>query len=245
MAANIQQVRYPVPDNQPPAWAQGLQGMVQGVSGYYDRRAQEQKNMMALLPVLAQMKMLTPGGKDIKVPGSNLSFGVNTPTTDYGEQLSKLKGQQLGYELNPSSQPVDYQRKLKEVLVDRELIQDFTYQRMIKRKEYSAAAKYRQDMIDLATGVTPEASTSSSASSGKTGPKNWSEVSIPARVWSALTLSMSPSEKALGQKLTPRQIFRPPSKYTDSQEKMIKDNMDAYGRSREEVIQALKRKGKL
>lgn len=98
--ANIQQVRYPVPQQAP--WAQALQGAVggamSGMSGYYGRRQQEQKNLMSLLPVLAQMKMLTPGGSDIKVPGTGLSFGVGSPATDYGELENKAQYDKIKYE---------------------------------------------------------------------------------------------------------------------------------------------------
>lgn len=99
--ANIQQVRYPVPQQAP--WAQALQGAVggamSGMSGYYGRRQQEQKNLMSLLPVLAQMKMLTPGGSDIKVPGTGLSFGVGSPATDYGELENKMQATQKGMDI--------------------------------------------------------------------------------------------------------------------------------------------------
>jgi len=94
----IQQVRYTQPSNRPSILEAGLQGMLGGVSGYYDRQAQQQKNMMNLLPVLAQMKMLTPGGTDVKMPGTNVSFGINQPQQDYGTLVDQQRYQQLKYE---------------------------------------------------------------------------------------------------------------------------------------------------
>jgi len=95
--ANVTKVRYQQPEI--PAWKQalgaGVQGATGAVGGYYDRQAAQQANLVKILPTLAQMKMIKPGGKQgnpnvISVGGNNF-----TVTNTGEDMLDKVRKQQV------------------------------------------------------------------------------------------------------------------------------------------------------
>jgi len=107
---NIREVRYDVP--QIPAWRQALSGALQGglavgggmLNRQREAELQKNKNIMQMLPVMAQMGMLETGGVPgqpgaITAPGLP-TFQATDAVPDYGERLNQLKGKDLEYEIN-------------------------------------------------------------------------------------------------------------------------------------------------
>ena len=95
--AKVTPVRYTQP--QIPAWRQALggfaQGAMSGMAGYYGRQRQQQENIMKLLPVFAQMKMLKPGGTPgqpgvVGVPGAG-NFSIGQPAETTSDELNRAR----------------------------------------------------------------------------------------------------------------------------------------------------------
>lgn len=103
--ARVQEVRYDVPQQSP--WLDALEGAVQVgggmLLGKYQRERQQQEDMMKLLPVLAQMRMLQQGGTVgqpgvMNVPGLG-PMRVTSPAPDQQEMYYKAKTDELMREM--------------------------------------------------------------------------------------------------------------------------------------------------
>jgi hypothetical protein len=94
------------------------------------------------------------------------------------------------------------------------------------------------------------------AAKNKYDPNNvssWKDVPVLSRIMAAITPSTTPEEKKLGG-LRPGGVFLPPdvkaggkkeTSFDANTENVIRENMKAYGKSRNEVVDALKRRGLL
>lgn len=130
MAANIQQVRYAQPSNRTSPWEAGIQGGLSGMSGYYGRQQQKQDNLMKLLPVFAQMKMLKQGGKAgapgvINVPGAG-PFTVSAPRQGSQDKYYDAKTQETLMENGVLPWTPAFARRKAISDVDKEYIKDPT-----------------------------------------------------------------------------------------------------------------------
>jgi len=99
---SIQQVRYDVPQAEYGALGAFADLLTGATKGFIDSTLEEKKNLVSLLPVLAQMKMVKPGGKKgdpgtITVGGQ--TFSITSPGLDYEDENSKLLAKQRAQEL--------------------------------------------------------------------------------------------------------------------------------------------------
>ena len=187
--ANIQQVRYPGPE-QPSPWVSGLQsisGLAGGfVQGKVGAQQQEQQNLMKLLPVLAQMKMLTPGGKSgqpgvLSIPGGP-SFTVGSPSTDYGQLENKAQAEKIAYE-NANREQIGRQKAAEKA-----------FQAIVSADPKNLKDAWAAYKSVIEGGLSADKAPSAS----KWQPSNWEEAGGLSKFLGRATWGPTPTEKLLG-----------------------------------------------
>lgn len=260
---DINSVRYDNPNPQPNPWLTVLAGVIQGGAGQIamnQAKAQQQQDALGkLLPYLAQQNRLNPAAQG--APGSfgfgGQNWSIGAAPMDYGNLYKKAEYDKLNWEMEHPDEAM-YRGAGKQMLSDAGAMAATGNSNGLSPEEVLLRAK--QAIETMRTGIGP-------VSQGKPAKPGIFGTPIGAKPATKTTrtrltkdgivteylgdggwTSDVPTQQPTGTPAKPSIASSAPAKkrsYTSEQEQFIKTNMNAYKKSREEIVNAMIQKGYL